>query len=168
LTLLTLGPQLRGGRNNDLGNAATRLVFEIIREIVESAIKDSTDTKIILSNAAGRKTLIEFASDPDIIIREKLKSGKFKNWIAIEIKGGTDLANAHNRLGEAEKSHQKAKLTNYTECWTLVGFDIDLEIASKESPTSDKFYHISSLVDKNNTEYEDFKENIIALAGISD
>lgn len=168
LTLLTLGPQLRGGRNNDLGIAATKMVFEIIREIVSPAIKESTDTKIVLSNAAGRETSIEFSSDPDIIIREKLKSGKFKNWIAIEIKGGTDLANAHNRLGEAEKSHQKARLANYTECWTLIGFNIDLELAAKESPTTDKFYHISYLIDKNNAEYEDFKENIIALVGISD
>ncbi|AGL00442.1 XcyI family restriction endonuclease [Desulfoscipio gibsoniae] len=168
LTLLTLGPQLRGGRNNDLGIAATKMVFEIIRQIVSPAIKESTNTKIVLSNAAGRETFIEFASDPDIIIREKLKSGKFKNWIAIEIKGGTDLSNAHNRLGEAEKSHQKARLAHYTECWTLIGFNIDLELASKESPTTDRFYHISHLADINNAEYEDFKESIIAIAGISD
>lgn len=168
LTLITLGPQLRGGRNNTLGIVATRMVFDIIREIVSPSIKVSTDTQIVLGNAAGRETYIEFASDPDIIIREKLKSGKFKNWIAIEIKGGTDVANAHNRLGEAEKSHQKAKLNSYTECWTLIGFNIDLIVASNESPATDKFYHISSLVEKDNLEYEDFKENIIALAGISD
>ncbi|MCL6572881.1 MAG: XcyI family restriction endonuclease [Bacillus sp. (in: Bacteria)] len=168
LTLLTLGPQLRGGRNNDLGTAATKMVFEIIRDIVKNSITSSSDTKIILNNAAGRETIIEFASDPDIIIREKLKSGKHKNWIAIEIKGGTDVANAHNRLGEAEKSHQKAKLNGYTECWTLLGANVDLAVASNESPTTDKFYYISNLIDKNSLEYGDFKENIIALTGLSD
>ncbi len=168
LTLLTLGPQLRGGRNNDLGTAATKMVFEIIRDIVDEAIILSSDDKIVLKNAAGRETSIEFSSDPDIIIREKLKSGKYRNWIAIEIKGGTDAANSHNRLGEAEKSHQKAKQVGYTECWTLIGFQVDLTIASSESPTTDKFYYIPNLVAKDSVDYADFKENIIALTGISD
>lgn len=168
LSILTLGAQFRGGRNVDLGTAATKIVFEIIKEIVNPAIKESNNNKIVLNNAAGRETIIEFGSDPDVKIREKLKSGKMRNWIAIEIKGGTDVSNAHNRLGEAEKSHQKAKLDNYTECWTLIGFNIDLELAAKESPTTDKFYHIDYLADKNNAEYEDFKENIIALTGITD
>ncbi|TEB14204.1 XcyI restriction endonuclease [Pelotomaculum sp. FP] len=168
LTLLTLGPQLRGGRNNDLGTAATKMVFEIIRDIVDEAIILSSEDKIVLKNAAGRETSIEFSSDPDIIIREKLKSGKYRNWIAIEIKGGTDAANSHNRLGEAEKSHQKAKQVGYTECWTLIGFQVDLTIASSESPTTDKFYYIPNLVAKDSVDYADFKENIIALTGISD
>jgi hypothetical protein len=29
--------------------------------------------------------------------------------VAVEIKGGKDYSNIHNRIGEAEKSHQKAK-----------------------------------------------------------
>jgi len=47
LSLLTLGPQLRGSRNNDLGNAATRIVFEIIRGIVSEHIISMTNTEII-------------------------------------------------------------------------------------------------------------------------
>ena len=36
------------------------------------------------------------------------------------IKGGTDKSNAHNRAGEAEKSHQKARQQDFRECWTLI------------------------------------------------
>ena len=45
---------------------------------------------------------MEFAADPDICIREELPSGKFRNLVAIEIKGGKDYSNVHNRIGEAE------------------------------------------------------------------
>ncbi|MTI82407.1 MAG: XcyI family restriction endonuclease [Firmicutes bacterium] len=168
LTLLTLGPQLRGGHNVSLGTAATRLVFEMIRDIVSSAIISSSDAQISLKNAAGRETLIEFSSDPDIVIREKLKSGNFRNWIAIEIKGGTDVSNAHNRLGEAEKSHQKAKQKGFTECWTLLGAKVDLEIACNESPTTDRFFLLNKLAVKDSSDYLDFRENVIALTGIND
>ncbi len=52
--------------------------------------------------------LIEFSSDPDVLITEKLQSG-VRYILSIEVKGGTDASNIHNRLGEAEKSHLKAK-----------------------------------------------------------
>lgn len=51
--------------------------------------------------------LIEFAPDPDIVIREEFSKGKYRNIITIEVKGGTDFSNIHNRVGEAEKSHQR-------------------------------------------------------------
>ncbi len=168
LTLLTLGSQLRGGRNNALGNAATKMVFELIKQIVKPAIISSTNTELILKNAAGREIVIKFASDPDIVVIEKLQSGKYKNRIAIEIKGGTDTANAHNRLGEAEKSHQKAKNAGFIECWTLIGAKVDQETANKESPTTNRLYHIPYIMDEDSSEYQDFKENIIALVGIAD
>ena len=75
---------------------------------------------------------------------------------------------AHNRLGEAEKSHQKAKLNGFTEFWTLIGTTVIREIANKESPTTDKFYYIPNLINNKSYEYVDFKENLIALAGIAD
>jgi len=166
LSLLTLGAQLRGSRNNALGNAATLVVFEIIKEIVADHIISSTGNEMLLKNAAGRETSIRFSSDPDIVITEKFKSGWEKNLIAIEIKGGTDFSNAHNRLGEAEKSHQKAKSEGFTEFWTLIGFDIDRDIAKKESPTSTDFFSINGLLDKDASEYKRFRENVIGLTGI--
>jgi len=168
LTLLTLGAQLRGGRNNDLGTAATRIIFNMIRDIVQKSIVKSTPSEITLKNAAKREIIIKFAADPDIVILERLKSGIYQNKIAIEIKGGTDTANAHNRLGEAEKSHQKAKNTGFTEFWTLVGSRIDLEKAEKESPTTTMFFYIPDLSDPESEEYQRFRDHLIAMVGIED
>lgn len=168
LTLLTLGPQLRGGRNNDLGIEATKRVFEIIYKIVAPSVVSSSETEVVLLNAAGRETLIKLASDPDIVIVERLKSGTVKNRIAIEIKGGTDVANAHNRLGEAEKSHQKAKNAGFAEFWTLIAAKVEYAVAKSETPTTTRFFYIPELMDENSAAYQDFRENIVALASIVD
>lgn len=64
--------------------------------------------------------IIQFASDPDIVIRDVIAKNSYRNIIAIEVKGGTDVSNIHNRIGEAEKSHQKARLAGYVECWTIM------------------------------------------------
>ncbi len=91
----------------------------------------------------------------------------FRNIIAIEIKGGTDFSNIHNRLGEAEKSHQKARQTGFVECWTVVNVDnINLKMASKESPSSNRFYRLSQIGSRKSEEYSDFKNRIVSLTGI--
>jgi hypothetical protein len=112
---------------------------------------------------------IQFAPDPDIIIREQMSSGTFRNIIAIEVKAGSDFSNIHNRIGEAEKSHNKAKGTGgYTECWTVVNVDnIDIELARKESPSTNRFYRISDLVAGKGADYEDFVERLVSLTGIT-
>lgn len=169
LTLLTLGPQLRGGANVRRGTAGIHVVFNAIHDIVEHAIVTSNQWCIEIQNAAGRKVLIEFSSDPDISIREQMVSGTFRNIIAIEVKAGQDFSNVHNRLGEAEKSHQKAKTAGYVECWTVLNVDrIDLELARKESPTTNRFYLISSLLLHSGAEFDDFKSRIISLTGITE
>jgi hypothetical protein len=168
LTLLTLGAQLRGGALNVFGARATRRVFELISSIVETAVVSSTDRFIEIRNAAGRTVRVEFANDPDICIREELPSGRFRSLVAIEIKGGRDLSNIHNRIGEAEKSHQKAKKEGYVECWTIVGVvDLNVDLARRESPTTDRFYHIDQITDAQSYEFEDFRENLLSRVGIS-
>jgi len=167
LTLLTIGPQLRGGANVERGTAGIIDVFNVIYSIVEKSIKQSSLSKIELENAAGRKVLIEFASDPDIVVREEIGENRYRNIVAIEVKSGKDFSNIHNRVGEAEKSHQKAKQSGYVECWTVVNVDrIDIEIAKKESPSTNCFYVLSQLNLKAGNEYRDFMENIISLTGI--
>jgi len=167
LTLLTIGPQLRGGANVEKGTAGIIDVFNIIYSIVEKSITFSNSNKIELKNAAGRKVLIEFSSDPDIVIREEIGENRYRNIVAIEVKGGKDFSNIHNRVGEAEKSHQKAKQSGYVECWTVVNVDrIDIEMAKKESPSTNCFFILSHLNSKNSIEYQDFKEHIISLTGI--
>jgi hypothetical protein len=80
------------------------------------------------------------------IIREEMAPGKYRQLIAIEVKGGTDFSNIHNRIGEAEKSHQKARAEGYAECWTVVNVDrIDLDMARRESPSTHRFYRLSDL-----------------------
>ena len=167
LTLLTVGPQLRGGANVRKGVIGTVGVFEAIHGIVEHAATESTSSKIQIINAADRKIFIEFAPDPDIVIREEMDVGSIRNVVAIEVKGGTDFSNIHNRVGEAEKSHQKAKADGYVECWTIVNVDrIDMETARKESPSTNRFYRISALKSGEGEEYDDFKNRVIALTGI--
>lgn len=167
LTLLTLGPQLRGGANVKKGAAGIVKVFDAIHEIVKSAIKEASPSQIEVENAAHRRVLIEFAPDPDIIIREEMSPDNFRELIAVEVKGGSDFSNIHNRIGEAEKSHQKAKALGYVECWTVVNVDrIDMDMAKRESPTTNRFYRISDLTNGNGAEYQDFRSRIVSLTGI--
>lgn len=169
LTLLTVGPQLRGGANVSRGQKAIIEVFEAIHTIVEKSIKGSSPNKIEIINAAGRKVVIEFAPDPDIVITEEIAINKIRNIIAIEVKGGKDFSNIHNRIGEAEKSHQKAKADGYVECWTVVNVDrFDTEMAKRESPSTNMFFRLSALKAKKGEEYQDFKDRVISLSGIKD
>ena len=165
LQLLTLGPQLRGSENTRLGQDATRLVFDLIKSITTSHIKESTERIIIIENDSGRTVLIEFFSDPDVQITEKLESG-IRSLVAIEIKGGTDSSNIHNRLGEAEKSHQKARNRGFFEFWTIVRVDIDDIAAKRESPTTSRFFHLDRIIDKMSQDHRTFCELLGSLLGI--
>lgn len=168
LALLTLGPQLRGGANVQRGNSAIKEVFGVIYKIVEEHIIVSDARCIALRNASGRKILIQFAADPDIVMKEELTPNHYKNLTAIEVKGGQDYSNIHNRVGEAEKSHQKAKKLGYIECWTVVNIDrIDMVMAHRESPTTSMFFRISELLKADSEEYQDFKMQVISTIGIS-
>lgn len=167
LTLLTLGPQFRGGANVRRGNAGIVQVFNVIRDIVQNQVEEADPRRLRITNAAGRTVLVEFAADPDIVIREELRAGTYRNIVAIEVKAGQDFSNIHNRIGEAEKSHQKARANGFFECWTIVNVDrIDLPMARRESPTSNHFYRISSLVVGEGDEYEEFRDLIVAMTGI--
>ena len=168
LTLLTLGPQLRGGANVRKGSAGIRTVFNAINEIVQNAVTSSTQSRMTILNAAGRTVLIEFAADPDIIIREEMRAGQYRELIAIEVKAGSDFSNIHNRIGEAEKSHQKAKSAGYVECWTVVNVDrIDIAMAHRESPSTNRFYRVSDIVAAQGSDYIAFRDRVISLTGIT-
>ena len=168
LTLLTLGPQLRGGANVRKGLVATMAVVNVISDIVERSIIDESEESFIINNAAGRLVRIRFGSDPDITITEEMAGEQTRKLVVIEIKGGTDFSNIHNRIGEAEKSHQKAKKDGFVECWTIVNVDkMNVENARIESPTTNQFYTISAITANSGEEYEDFRNRIMALTGIA-
>jgi hypothetical protein len=167
--LLTLGPQLRGGSLNTLGAEATQRIFDLINQIVKPNVEKSGKRRIDVVNAAGRAVKIEFSSDPDICIREKLPSGSFRNLVAIEIKGGRDVSNIHNRIGEAEKSHQKARKQGFVEFWTMVGVShLNMDVARRESPTTDKFYRIQKILNPESEDFVDFRENLMSRVGIAE
>lgn len=167
LALLTVGPMLRGSANVKKGIAGIAKVFEAIHGIVEHAANRSSANKIEIMNAAGRKVYIGFAPDPDIVIREEMAADHYRNIIAIEVKAGTDFSNIHNRVGEAEKSHQKAKADGYVECWTVVNVNrIDIEMAHRESPSTNRFYRLRDILTPGCKEYLDFCNRIVSLTGI--
>lgn len=168
LTLLTLGPQLRGGANVRKGIAATMAVVNVISNIVENSVVDESEDLIVVKNAAGRLVNIQFGSDPDITITETMTASQTRKLVVIEVKGGTDFSNIHNRIGEAEKSHQKAKKDGFVECWTIVNVDnMNVENARIESPTTNQFYKISAISLESGEEYQDFRNRIMALTGIA-
>ena len=169
LTLLTLGPQLRGGINAKRGEEEIKNVIHEIHEIVRPSVVERTASRIVLINAAGRRVLIEVAPDPDITIRQEMTEGELRAVIAMEVKGGSDFSNIHNRIGEAEKSHQKARAAGYHECWTVVNVDrFDVDMAKRESPSTNRFYRISDLLKRRGDAYSDFRNRIVSLAGIVD
>ena len=99
LPILTLGQQFQGGQNNRIGQQAIDDVFIAIVEVVRDYIVRHDTRKLTIRNASGRQVFISLASDPDVRIEEEF-SGSLRRKVAIEVKGGTDKSNAHNRAGE--------------------------------------------------------------------
>lgn len=167
LTLLTLGPQFRGSRNANLGVEAIMTVFALIKAIVSDRIKEEGQAYLEVTSAANRTYRIEFSPDPDIAIRQILDDGSCRNRIAVEVKGGTDFSNIHNRLGEAEKSHQKAKGEGFTQFWTVVNVaDIEPAVWKQETPTTNELFYLEQISDIRSSEYARFKEYLASELGI--
>ena len=167
LTLLTLGGQLRGSYNTLLGKKATKIIFDLIKNILEPSIESIKKDSIVVRNDEEQLVRIDFASDPDIAIRTQTSSGMLINKTAIEIKGGQDISNVHNRIGEAEKSHQKAKNRGFERFITIVNVSkLDITTAKLESPTTDYFFLIHEISDEKNKNYQSFKELIISEIGL--
>jgi hypothetical protein len=169
LTLITLGPQLRGGANNLRGAAGIQQVFDLLHEILGDSVESETSTRLVVLGPAGRRVFVELAADPDIVFREQMFEAHHRNVLAIEIKAGTDGSNIHNRLGEAEKSHQKARGEGFVECWTVVNVDrLDSRTARIESPTTNRFYSLTRLTSRTGEEFDDFRRRVLSLTGVAD
>ena len=168
LTLLTLGPQLRGSNNTKIGRLAIEAVFELIQSIVAHAIQKQDMARLELRNAAKRKVVIAFSADPDISVTEAVSKTSTRNIVAIEIKGGADASNIWNRLGEAEKSHQSAKQRGFVEFWTIYNLPtLDLAKAREKSPTTNRFYSLPELLTSSSGAFQDFRDRLVSLVGIS-
>jgi hypothetical protein len=166
LPLLTLGSKFQGGNNNVIGQQATMDVFLAVSELVDAYKETESERAITLRNASGRKVVIALASDPDISIQEEF-GGEMRNKVAIEIKGGTDYSNAHNRAGEAEKSHQKAKKKDFRDYWTIIfKGNLNMNVLKQESPTTNSWFDVAQVLARKGKDWEDFKSRFADATGI--
>lgn len=168
LSLLTLGPQFRGGANNAIGQGGVRDVFAVVSAIVANADPVTTEKLITLKNAAGRLVLIEFGADPDVTVQVSLGDDVFAKVLAVEIKAGSDGSNRGNRLGEAEKSHLAAKSNGFTVFWTIENTSgFDEAVARGQSPTTSRFYRLADLTRGSGPNYADFRSRLLLAMGLS-
>jgi len=166
LPLLTLGAQLYGSNNNSIGRQATIDVFLSVEEIVKRFIIAQEAKKITIVNASKRKVVIALSSDPDIRIQEDF-DGKFRNKVAIEIKGGTDISNAHNRAGEAEKSHLKAKREGFRDYWTIISkASVNVDKLRQESPTTTSWFDVAQVLGREGADWNEFRSRLADSTGI--
>ena len=146
LQLLTLGSYYYGSANNTIGQTATRGVFSAMTDIVKDYVTSQSADELRLSMPDGRTLMVKVASDPDMRIVE-LQGDDELPLVSIEIKGGTDKANAYNRGGEAEKSHQGAKSRGYTMCWTIIHTaNVDMDKLVQGSPTTNLWFDTNELL----------------------
>lgn len=165
LPLLALGAQFDGAYRNSIGTAATQEVFLAIKELLTPYITKETSDSITLVNSAGRTVKVSLAPDPDVIIEETLGSEVVMN-VAVEIKGGTDRSNAHNRAGEAEKSHRKVAKTA-RDHWTLIALKgLDPRQLATESPTTTQWFDISEILARQGKDWDKFVARLAAATGV--
>jgi len=170
LPLLTIGSQLQGGNNNVIGKQATEDVFTSILSIIpRGMVVHQKATEVQLRNQAGRLVWVTLASDPDVQVREENANPPPESLykLAIEIKGGTDNSNAHNRAGEAEKSHQKARQQGCPEFWTIIATKgVDMAKLKTESPTTNHFFNAAEILAQAGPDWENFVGRLRSTFGI--
>lgn len=96
MQIMTLGQQIQGGRNNTIGAAAAKAVFSSISDLVRPYIVASAEDRIKIKTSSGREFSVVVSSDPDIFVQES-GAALEANRLALEIKGGEDGSNVHNR-----------------------------------------------------------------------
>ena len=174
LPLLTFGSQLQGSNNTQIGKTAMQEVFVAVTEIVKNHIVEPhnltaslKERKLFLKNNSGRTVVIAMSHDPDLCVQELMESNRPNSKIAIEVKGGTDVSNAHNRAGEAEKSHQKAKKMGFAECWTIISKKgLEPHKLAAESPTTNRWYDIAEVLARKGEDWDDFRQRLAGACGI--
>lgn len=166
LPLLTIGSQFQGSNNNTIGKQATAAVYLSIVELVAPYTINRTDRTLSLKNASRRAVTITLASDPDVSIQEAT-GNSVHNKVAIEIKGGTDNSNAHNRAGEAEKSHLKARAAGFRDCWTVIAKKgVDFERLRAGSPTTTSWFDVAQVLARTGEDWDEFSQRLASAIGI--
>lgn len=168
LPLMTLGAQADGSWRTQIGSKATRDVFEAMKGIVRAQNHHYIETAVSITvvNNSQREVTLALAPDPDVVIREDFgATSEYK--AAIEIKGGSDYSNIHNRAGEAEKSHQKAHADGAMTCWTIINLDrADMNRLRQESPTTREWVHLDEVLTQNGPSWDRLVQITRAAMGI--
>jgi hypothetical protein len=169
LQMLTLGTQFRGSKNVGLGQAAIDQFFNLLTVMLDPYQPTIKGRKITLKNDSKLLCEVRCASDPDVSVTQQLKS-QTRKLAAIEIKGGTDVSNIWNRLGEAEKSHQTARHQGFNELWTVLRVDVvtdpnALKKAHEKSPSTTHFFYLDRIPDGTTDEGKTFRQLLGSIMG---
>jgi hypothetical protein len=166
LPLLTFGAQLQGFNNTQIGKKAMQDVFATINAIVAKYVVKIEPNRLTLKNSSGRIVYIDRAHDPDVSIYEMM-GDQMHSKVAIEVKGGTDMSNAHNRAGEAEKSHLKAKKKGFRDFWTIISkHGLELAKLRQESQTTTEWFDVTTLLVRKGEDWEAFQARLAGAVGI--
>jgi len=166
LPLLTYGSQLQGSNNTRIGKKAMQDVFMAITEIVQKHITKREASRLWIINASQRTVIISLSTDPDVSVQEMVND-RSHSKVAIEVKGGTDISNAHNRAGEAEKSHTKAKQKGFRDFWTIISKKgIDIRKLQAESRTTTLWFDAAEVLARSGKDWEEFRERLAGEVGI--
>jgi hypothetical protein len=175
LPLLTFGSQLQGSNNTQIGKTAMQEVFVAVTDIVKNYIIEppvdltasQKQKRLFLRNSSGRTVVITLSHDPDLCVQELMENNRPNSKVAIEVKGGTDVSNAHNRAGEAEKSHQKARKLGFPEFWTIISKNgLEAHKLRAESPTTNRWYDVAEVLARKGDDWDDFRQRLAGACGI--
>jgi len=167
LTLLTLGPTLQGGRNNIIGQGAAGQLFQALRSLVEPWITFESDRMLRFTTPHGAAFDCVAASDPDVRL-DRRDGDRLRPLLAIEIKGGADASNVHNRAGEAEKSQIKAAEQGYEHRWAVIVMGaVSRTMIHSETPSTTMLFEARDVLGQSGPEWERFQEHLGQLLGVT-
>lgn len=166
LPLLTFGSQLQGSNNTQIGKKAMQEIFVAITEILQKQITKKETRRLTIQNAAGRTVFVSLFHDPDVSVQEQVEE-HLHSKVAIEVKGGTDVSNVHNRAGEAEKSHLKAKKNGFRDFWTIISkAGLDMSKLAQESQTTTEWFDVTQILARQGKDWEDFRQRLAGAVGV--
>ncbi len=173
LPLMTLGAQADGSWRTRIGQKATEDVFDALKNVIKARGIAYTDDahSLTLTNSAGRQVTIALAAvalaaDPDVVINETV-NGQEMFKVAIEIKGGTDYSNAHNRAGEAEKSHLKAAKAGASDYWTVISTTgMTMSTLKTESPKTKQWFDLEEVLAGVGDGWDRLVNHVLIVMGI--
>ena len=166
LPVMTLGAYADGAWRNIVGRRSAESVFHAVKNIFlvrKTQVEVSGLKNFVFTNKRGKRIEIFVDSDPDLGVVE---DGALKR-LCVEIKGGQDVSNIHNRAGEAEKSHQKARALGWRNTWTLIALSglssEQLMNLKTESPSTSRWFDVNEVCAERGRSYEEFKGALIEL-----